>query len=98
MTLSNDELSAIRANLVALHQAASSVDGWDGKRGQTFIEVGEYGLALDEIAYAYLDGGKTMPAELFNVFEKLASMMELEKEPEYEGVARLQAITKAHPA
>ena len=95
MTLSSNELSAIRADLVALHQAASSIDSWDGKQGRTSIEVGEYGLALDEIAYAYLDSDKTVPTELLNIFERLASMMDLEKDPEYDGVARLRASAKA---
>jgi len=91
MALSITELSAIRNDLTALHNAAFATDGWDGKQARTFIDVGEYGLALDEIAYAYLDAGRTMPPEMFDTFEKLATMMGLAQDAEFEGVARLRA-------
>ena len=96
MALSNQELSTIRVNLIALHRAASGMDGWNGKQGQTFIDVGEYGLALDEIAYAHLDNGKAMPTELFRIFDKLATIMELETDSEYDGVARIRASVEGH--
>ncbi len=91
MALSNNELSAIRNDLAVLHKAASAIDGWNGKQGRTFIEVGEYGLALDEIAYAYLDAGRAMPLDIFETFEKLAMMMDLAQDPEFDGVARIRA-------
>lgn len=91
MALSKTELCAIRNDLTALHNAASAADGWDGLQARTFIDVGEYGLALDEIAYAYLDSGETMPLEVFQTFEKLATMMDLAQDAEFEGVARLRA-------
>ena len=98
MALSSEEGSAIRDDLVTLHQAASSIDGWDGRQSRTFIEVGEYGLALDELAYAYLDSGKNMTAGLFKTFERLAAIMELEGDAEYGGVARLRAGARGRPA
>jgi hypothetical protein len=97
MTLSNSALSAIHTDLIALHKAASGIDGWDGKQGRTFIEVGEYGLALDSIAYAYLENNTPMPAGQFQIFDKLASAMELEKDPEYDGVARIRACSAGNP-
>ncbi len=93
MALSTTELSAIRNDLIVLHKAACAIDGWDGKQAQTFIGVGEYGLALDEIAYAYLDSGKAMPPDIFEMFEKLATIMDLARDAEFEGVARLRAST-----
>ena len=81
----------IRNDLVALHEAASATGGWDGKQTRTFINVCEYALALDGIAYAYLDTGRTMPPDMFETFEKLAIMMDLAEDPEFEGVARLRA-------
>lgn len=61
--------------------------------------MGEYGLALDEIAYVYLNNDKPMPADQFRTFEKLAIMMELEKDAEYDGVARqVQALRFALPS
>jgi hypothetical protein len=95
MALSNGELPAIRTGLIALHKAASGIDGWDGKQGRTFIEVGEYGLALDSIAYAYLENNTPMPTDQFQIFEKLASAMELENDPEYDGVARIRVMRAA---
>jgi len=97
MALSTNELSAIRNDLTALHKAASAIDDWDGKQGRTFIDVGEYGLALDEIAYAYLDADRTMPPEMFKTFEKLATMMDLAQDAELEGVAKLQASVAGPP-
>lgn len=81
---------AARKNLQVLHQAASALGGWQGEQSKTFIRVGEYGLALDEIAYAYLDGKVTMPADLFKLFDELAVSMELSSDPEFEGVAKLR--------
>ncbi len=97
MALSTTELSLIRNDLSALHKAASSIHDWDGKQGRTFIDVGEYGLALDEIAYAYLDAGRTMPPDMFETFEKLATMMDLAQDAELEGVARLRASATEPP-
>ena len=57
--------------------------------------VGEYGLALDEIAYAYLSSATPMPGHLFRVFERLAVEMEMEGDAEYADVARLRAETRA---
>jgi hypothetical protein len=58
---------------------------------QEFIDVGEYGLALDGIACAYLDSGKTMPADMFHIFERLAVSMDLERDEEYDAVRKLLA-------
>jgi hypothetical protein len=94
MALSTNEHSVIRTDLAVLHEAASAIDGWDGNQGRTFIEVGEYGVALDEIAHAYLDARKTVPCEMFKTFEKLAMLMDLAQEAELDGVARLRAQWK----
>ncbi len=84
------DYNIIIADLLTLHQAASTIDGRQKGHSETFIRVGEYGLALDEIAYAYLNNHKTMPAELFKIFEKLAIAMDLESDQEFEGVASLR--------
>ena len=97
MALSRNELSAIRNDLTALHRATSTIDGWDGKQALTFIEVGEYGLALDEIAYAYLDAERSMPIDMFKTFEKLATTMDLAQDAEFVGVARLRASQAGSP-
>lgn len=78
-----------------LYYAASEIDDWDGNRTATFIRVGEYGLVLDEIAYAYLDSVTPMPGHLFRSFERLAVEMEMQGDAEYADVAQLRAETKA---
>ena len=89
--MSDDELELIYSGLLALHEAASLVDGWPKDDIATFIYVGEYTLALDSIAYAYLDSGKPMTNDQFRLFERLADLMAMDKDPEYQGVARLRA-------
>lgn len=85
----------VSADLETLYYAASEIDDWDRNQAATFIKVGEYGLALDEIAYAYLNSATPMPSRLFQVFERLAVEMKMEGDEEYEDVARLRAETKA---
>ncbi len=91
----DDRYKTIRDGLVVLHQAASGIEGWGGDQAQEFINVGDYGLALDEISYAYLDSGKAMPADLFQIFERLAVAMDLERDDEYEGVRKLLADARS---
>lgn len=62
------------------------------------IYVGEYSLALDMMSYAYLNNKIAVPADLFEIFERLAVEMDMEKDPEFEGVAQLRAETKARLA
>jgi hypothetical protein len=77
-------------SLKRLHQAASAFQGWHKDQAEEFIKVGEYGLALDGIAYAYLNNKVTMPATLFQLFDQLAVTMELDCDPEFDGVAKLR--------
>lgn len=86
------------ADLEVLYYVASEIDDWDKDQTATFIKVGEYGLALDEIAYAYLNSATPMPAHLFRIFERLAAAMGMEGDEEYEDVAQLRAETKARLA
>lgn len=88
----------IVADLERLHRAASDIDSWNKEQAETCIRVGEWGLALNGISYAYLNSGKAMPADLFEVFEKLSVEMEMDGDEDYEGVAQLRAETKARLA
>ena len=85
----------VLADLETLYYAASEIDDWDRNQTATFIRVGEYGLALDGIAYAYLNSATPMPGRLFAVFERLAIEMEMEDDEEYGSVARVRTETKA---
>ena len=86
------------ADLEILYYTSSEIDDWDRNQTATFIRVGEYGLALDEIAYAYLNSATPMPGRLFQLLERLAVEMEVDGDEEYGDVARLRAETKARLA
>lgn len=87
----------IRSDLSLLYKTASHLGGWNKEHADEFIRVGEYALALDSVAYAYLENNIPMAPDQFEIFDKLAAAMELEKDPEYDGVARLRAQAKAAP-
>jgi len=87
----------IQEDLKTLYQATYNIDKWARELVDRLIYVGEYSLALDEISYAYLNNRLVMPAGLFEIFERLAVEMDMEKDPEFEGVAQLRAEAKARP-
>ena len=86
-----------RSRLRALHEAASALAGWHKDQAEDFIRVGEYSLALDGIAYAYLNNRVRMPAKLFQLFDELAVSMELDSDPEFDGVAQLRKMQGTAP-
>lgn len=92
------DYQAVRNDLNTLFAAASVYDGWQKDQTGTFIKVGEYGLALDGIAYAYLANHVSMPASLYQVFDKLAAAMDLNGDPELQGVADIRKAHLASPA
>ena len=87
----------VRSDLLALYKTASSLSGWNNEHADQYIRVGEYPLALDSVAYAYLENDIPMPIDQFAIFEDLAAVMQLENDPEYDGVARLRARAKQTP-
>lgn len=93
----NYSVQEIQSNLSVLYKTASHLGGWNKKHADEFIRVGEYAFALDSVAYAYLENNIPMTPDQFEIFDKLATAMELEKDPEYDGVARLRAQAKEAP-
>lgn len=85
----------VEADLLTLYRAASGIDGWSKDLVGELIYVGEYSLALDIMSYAYLNNGIDVPDDLFEIYERLAVEMDMEKDPEFEGAAQLRAETKA---
>ena len=85
----------VEADLLTLYRAASGIDGWSKDLVGELIYVGEYYLALDIMSYAYLNNGIDVPDDLFEIYERLAVEMDMEKDPEFEGAAQLRAETKA---
>ncbi|GAC1340461.1 MAG: hypothetical protein NVS2B1_00130 [Bradyrhizobium sp.] len=89
------DYQAVRKDLEQLHRAASPIEGYFKAQAAEFIEVGEYSLALDTIASAYLSNNLRMPTELFAIFDHLAQVMELDSDPEFDGVAKLRKVQGA---
>ena len=87
----------VEADLLILYRATSKIDGWSKDLAEELIRVGEYSLALDIMSYAYLNNRIIVPAGQFELFERLAIEMNMEKDPEFEGVAQLRAEAKARP-
>ena len=83
------DYQSVKVGLDILYDAASIYDGWQKDQTSEFIKVGEYGLALDGIAYAYLHNHNPMPPKLYELFAKLAAMMDLKSDPELQGVAAI---------
>ena len=88
----------VRSSLLLMWYAASHFDGWSKDDADQYIRVGEYGLALDSIAYAYLVNDVLMAADQFVIFQNLATVMQLLNDPEYDGVARLLARANQTPS
>ena len=84
------DYQVVRTGLETLHRAASPLAGYFEDQAAEFIKVGEYSLALDTIADAYLNNKVRMPANLFIIFEDLAKAMELDGDPEFDAVAKLR--------
>lgn len=80
------------AGLVLLNRAVRVFDNRYPGQIEQLIDVGEYSLALDDIAFCYLDNDVLMSSDLFDVFEKLAVMMNVNNKEYCEEAAKLLAI------
>jgi hypothetical protein len=67
---------------------------WDKRIVRSLIGAGEWGLALDEMAAAYLSNAKPIPNDILNLFEELATSMKMVPGDEYEAVAELLALPR----
>jgi hypothetical protein len=66
--------------------------GRDGRRQvREYIDVGEYGLALEDVAYIYLQSApKPLSAEIHRLFDELAVKMGMKEGDEWRGVAKIR--------
>ena len=76
-------------NLKKFHQESSLVVKYNNEQVSEYIDVGEYGLAIDTISYGYVKNHTLMSAKLFDIFENLVKTMDLLDDPEYESVKYL---------
>ena len=95
--MSDSSSDEIRSDLSILYEAVRKLNGWHNDLADEYIRVGEYALALDSIAYAYLNNNIPMPPDQFKVLDRLATSMKLEKDPEYDGVIRIRACRAGTP-
>jgi hypothetical protein len=49
---------------------------WDGRQIKEYIDVGEWDLAADSLAYCYLPGNYEITKAVFNIFFDLAKRMD----------------------
>ena len=85
----------VRSGLLRLCDEASSRGfKWQEDHVHTLIRVGEYSLALDDLAAAYLENTKQISNDILNVFDDLAARMGIVAGDEWEAVAELRALPR----
>ena len=89
------DYEAVISDLTLLSQAVRVFDQRYPDDIEQFIYVGEYSLVLDDIASCYLDGNIPVPPDLFEVFERLAVMMDVEADEHCNAAAKLLAISRS---
>jgi hypothetical protein len=78
MTEPDEEYIHIKSRLLFLYDlTAQDYPDWDGKQIKEYIDVGEWDLAADSLAYDYLLGQFEMNKSIFNIFADLAKRMDL---------------------
>lgn len=92
MTNQNFDARYVRSRLLHLFETASNAGfNWHKDHIWTLINVGEYSLALDEMAAAYINSDQVIPSEVFSTFGDLAAKMGMVHGDEWEAVANLRA-------
>ncbi len=64
---------------------------WDGDRVREYIDVGEWGLAADLLAFFYLPGKFELTDTIFEIFADLADRMRLLQKDTYRSIKLLLA-------
>jgi hypothetical protein len=81
-----DEIESLLSRL--LMAAAPVLSDAERAEVQRFIDVGEYGLALETAAAIYSEEKKIATAEVVDLIERLALAMSVDPVPLLEGVPR----------
>jgi hypothetical protein len=66
-----------------------SIRSWDSSQIETFIRVGEFELAADEMAHEYFATGTTVPEDAMRLFVSLADEMNMLADPAWDGIQRI---------
>ena len=81
-----DEIESLLSRLLMI--AASVLSDAERAEVQRFIDVGEYGLALEAAAAIYAEEKKIATAEVADLIERLAAAMSMDPAPLPEGVPK----------
>jgi hypothetical protein len=78
MTEPDEEDIHIKSRLLYLHDLTSQdYPDWNGKQVKEYIDVGDWDLASDSLAYYYTPGNYEITKTIFNIFADLAKRMDL---------------------
>jgi len=91
MALTHKDRDWIEAGLEKLYDALAMFAGVNRQQVREYIDVGEYGLALDDLADIHLTTGKPVPADIVQLFDALALKMGMKQGDEWQAVAEIRA-------
>jgi len=91
MALTHEDQDWIEAGLEKLYDASAMFAGVNRQQVREYIDVGEYGLALDDLADVHLKTGKPVPADIVQLFDALAMKMDVKQGDEWQAVAEIRA-------
>ncbi len=92
MGMTREDRDWIEAGLNTLCTDAGVVSNADCGQVRKYIDVGEYGLALDDLADIHLATGKPIPPDRRALFDTLAMKMGIRHGDEWQAVAAIRAI------
>ena len=84
------DYKATQEGLEVLYASIEPLMGRYNHQIRQYIDVGEYGLALDGIAYAYATSNVSMSSVLFQLLDKLATDMDLASDPEFSALTEFR--------
>ncbi|HTW73267.1 MAG TPA: hypothetical protein VME47_25540 [Acetobacteraceae bacterium] len=92
MTLTLEQLTKIQSGLKRLLVLApATCKGRRREHIREFIDVGEYGLALDELAGEMRRSTRPVPAEAASLVERLATELGIDANDEYSNLSAFRA-------
>lgn len=91
MTLTHQDEEWIENGLETLYSASLKSIPIDHAQVREYIDVQEFGLALDLLAHIQLKSGTPPSSDAMRIFEALATKMGMKPGDEWRGVAEIRA-------
>ena len=91
MTLTHQDEEWIENGLETLYSASLKSIPVNHAQVREYIDVQEFGLALDLLAHIQLKSGKPVSSDTIRIFEALATRMGMKPGDEWRGVAKIRA-------